>query len=187
MNENGRSKSDLFYMIIMILTLITMVVGITFTYFSLLSSEKKDSTIIKTGTLSINYVGGNEINAYDLMPINEPNLSTVYSVYRKDFSVVSDGTLDQNLNIFITVTKNEFKDSALRYSLYDNNNNKISTGGIPSSGKVRIASDVFLKSGDRVSYKVLIWLQEDNTLQDYEQGHVFAGGFSIDATQIKYE
>ena len=37
------------------------------------------------------------------------------------------------------------------------------------------------------NYTVLIWLQDDNTDQNYEMGNTFVGGFDIDAQQIKYQ
>ena len=186
MNIRG-SKRDLFYLILLVLTLVTMIIGITFTYLALVSSEKKDSTRIQTGMLAINYVDGKNINAYLLMPINEPTLETKYSVYKKNFSVASSGTLDQTLDIFINVTKNEFKNNALKYAIYDANNEKIGIGSIPASGNIVIASDLYLKSGATNNYTVLIWLQDNNLNQDYEQGNSFIGGFEIIANQIKYE
>lgn len=183
----SESKKDIFYIILLILTMITMVVGITFTYFAMVAKEKEDSTRVQTGTLAINYVDGNTINAYALLPIHEPNLNTKYSVYKKKFSVASHGTLDQTLDIYISVTENEFANDALKYALYDSSNSKVAIGNIPSSGKILIARDVFLKSGDSKKFTVLVWLQENNQNQDYEQGNTFIGGFDITATQIKYK
>lgn len=183
----SRSKSDIFYFILLVLTLITMCIGITFTYFSLLSSEKKDSTQIRTGTLSINYIDGKEIDTYSLLPIYEPNLNSTYSVYKKKFSVKSDGTLDQNLDIYINVTENQFVNNALKFAIYDSSNKKLSTGSIPKFGKVLLTSNFYLKSGDTENFTVLIWLGENNQNQDYEQGKTFVGGFDITANQIKYE
>ena len=51
--NNSKSRTDIFYFIVLILTLLIMIVGVTFTYFSLIASEKEDSTKIKTGTLAI--------------------------------------------------------------------------------------------------------------------------------------
>lgn len=182
---NSKSKKDIFYLILLILTLIVMVVGVTFTYYSLMTSEKKDSTQIRTGTLSINYIDGSEIDTYALLPIDEPSIDSVYSVYKKNFSVESDGTLDQNLDIYINVTKNGFTNNSLKFSLYDSNNNKIATGSIPSSGEVLMISNDYLKSGSTNYYTVLIWLQENNMNQDHEQNKVFIGGFDITANQIE--
>lgn len=185
--NNSKSKNDIFYLILLVLTIITMLVGITFTYFSLIAKEKEDSTKIQTGTISINYIDGKEINTYALLPIDEPTLNTKYSVYQKRFSISSDGTLDQYMDMYIDVTKNEFAPSALGFILYDSDNNKIAKGWIPKVGKVLMASNIYLKSGETKNFTVLIWLQENNQNQDYEQGNTFVGGFDIDARQIKYE
>lgn len=182
---NSKSKKDIFYLILLILTLITMIIGVTFTFYALMASEEEDGTQIKTGTLSINYIDGKAIDTYALLPIDEPSIDSVYSVYKKNFSVKSDGTLDQNLDIYISVTKNEFTNNSLKFSLYDSNNKKIATGSIPSSGKVLMISNDYLESGHTNNYTVLIWLQENNNNQDYEQNKVFIGGFDITANQIE--
>lgn len=185
--NNSKSKSDLFYFIVLILTLIIMVIGVTFTYFSLIASDKEDSTIIKTGTLAINYVDGNAIDTYALMPINEPDLSTEYSVYKKNFSVRSTGTLDQTLDIYMYITNNQFDDNILGYSLYDSVGNKLSKGDIPKNGRILLNSGIYLKSNEEKKFTVLIWLKENNKQQDYEMGKTFTGGFDITASQIKYK
>ena len=185
--NNSKSKSDLFYFIVLILTLIIMVIGVTFTYFSLIASDKEDSTIIKTGTLAINYVDGNAIDTYALMPINEPDLSTKYSVYKKNFSVKSTGTLDQTLDIYMYITNNEFDDNILGYSLYDSAGNKLSKGDIPKNGRILLDSGIYLKSNEEKKFTVLIWLKENNKQQDYEIGKTFTGGFDITTSQIKYK
>ena len=183
--ENSKGKRDIFYLILLILTLITFIVGITFTYYSLLVSEKEDGTHIKTGTLSINYIDGKAINTYQLLPINEPTLNSKYSVLKKSFSVKSSGTLDQMLDLYINVTENQFSNNALKFSLYNSQNKKISDGFIPSSGKVLMKSSDYLISGGINNYTVLIWLQENNVNQDYESGNTFVGGFDIVANQIE--
>lgn len=185
--NNSKSRTDIFYFIVLILTLLIMIVGVTFTYFSLIASDEEDSTKVKTGTLAINYVDGSTVDTYALMPIGEPNLTTKYSVYKKNFSVKSTGTLDQTLNISMFVTENEFDDNILGYALYDNNGYKISKGNIPKEGKILLGSNIFLKSNEEKYFTVLIWLQENNKDQDYEMGNTFKGGFDITASQIKYK
>jgi len=188
MKDSKRRKNDIFYLLLLFFTLITMIIGITFTYFSLLTKEDDDSTKVQTGTLAINYIDGQEINTYALLPISEPNLNTKYSTYKKSFSISSsNSTLDQNFNIYIDVTNNEFDNNALGFILYDANGNRISSGNIPSSGKVLLASNLELKTGENKSYTVLIWLQDNGKNQDYEQGKNFSGEFYITTEQIKYE
>lgn len=183
--NSSKNKRDVFYFTVLVLTLVVMLVGITFTYFSLLASDKKDSTRLQTGTLAINYIDGRAIDTSLLLPINEPNLDTEYSVYKKHFSVKSSGTLDQTMDMYIDVTKNDFADNALHFALYDSSNTKVRSGSIPSEGKVLMENDIYLKSGETKEFTVLIWLQENNQNQDYEQGSSFVGGFEINARQVK--
>lgn len=184
--EKGK-RVNVYYLVILFLTLIIMAVGITFAYFTLAAKEEDDSTQIWTGTLSINYVDGKEIKAYDLFPIDEPNLGDTMFVYTKKFSVTSNGTLDQTIDLYIDITKNEFVSNHLRYSLYDANGNKITTGGLPSNGKILMTSDMFLKSGETKDFTVLLWLMETRENQNDEQDCSFSGEFDIFANQIKYE
>lgn len=187
--ESGKrgKRVNIFYIIILILVVIIMAIGATFTYLSLAGKEKDDSTQIWTGTLSINYVDGKEISVYDLFPINEPNLGDSLYVYTKNFSVTSDGSLDQTIDLYIDAIQNEFVDNHLRYALYDDNGNKISTGGILKDGKVSMASGIYLKSGETKNFIVLLWLMETLENQDEEQNCMFKGEFDIFANQIKYE
>lgn len=188
MEDSKRRKNDIFYLLLLFFTLITMIIGITFTSFLLLTKEEDDSTKVQTGTLAINYIDGQEIDTYALLPISEPNLNTKYSTYKKSFSISSsNSTLDQNFSIYIDVTNNEFDNNALGFILYDANGNRISSGNIPSSGKVLLASNLELKTGENKSYTVLIWLQDNGKNQDYEQGKNFSGEFYITTKQIKYE
>lgn len=182
---NGQSKSNVFYLIVLILTMITLIVGISFTYYSLVSSAEEDSTILKTGTLKINYVDGKAVNIDKLVPINEPNLDTEKFVYKKYFSVSSTGTLDQNINIYFDVIQNDFDDNILGYSLYYENN-KLSSGVMPKTGRILLKDNHYLKNGSTNNYTMLIWLRENNENQDNQMDNVFKGGFYIDATQFRY-
>lgn len=183
----GKSRSDIFYLILLVLTIVTMLVGVTFTYFSLVAKEKDDSTKVQTGSIAINYIDGEKIDTYALIPINEPTLNTKYSVYKKRFSVKSSGTLSQLIDIYIDVTDNKFANNALGFALYNGDNRRIAKGSIPSSGRVNLIRDDYLQSNTSNYYTVLIWLQDDNTNQNYEMGNTFVGGFDIDARQVKYE
>lgn len=184
--EKGK-KTSVYYFIILLLALIIMAIGATVAYLTLAGKEEDDSTQIWTGTLSINYVDGKEINAYDLYPIDEPKLGDDTYSYTKKFSVTSNGTLDQTIDLYIDITKNEFVSNHLRYSLYDANRNKIDTGGFPTTGKVRIASNIFLKSGETKNFTILMWLMETRENQNNEQECSFTGEFDIFASQIKYK
>ena len=175
------------YFVILLLLFIIMVIGVTFAYFTLAGKEEDDSSQIWTGTLSINYVDGKEIKAYDLYPIEEPKLGDTLYVYTKNFSITSNGTLDQNVDLYVDIKKNEFVNGHLRYALYDGEGNKIGIGGFPNDGKVLIASDMFLKSGETKDFSVLLWLMETGENQNIEQECSFNGEFIVFANQIRYE
>lgn len=185
--EDSKKKTDIFYLVLLILTLITLVVGITFTYFSLFAKDKEDDAKVNTGVLSINYIDGSEINTYALLPIEEPDINTEASFYKKNFSITSDGTLNQYINIYLDVTENEFTNNALGYTLYDSKNRKVGSGSLPTDGRITLATNVYLESGEEKKYTILIWLKENYENQNYEQGNTFRGEFYITATQVKYE
>lgn len=185
--NNSEAKINIFYVLILILSLVVITIGGTLTYYTLVGKEKDDSTEVRTGTLYINYVDGKTINATDLYPIDEPTIDSDSYVYRKEFSVESTGTLDQTLDIYVDVTKNEFIDGHLMYSLYDFDGNKISDGSLPTNGRHLLTSNVFLKSKESKSYVVLIWLKETFDNQNKEQACHFTGEFEIEARQIRYE
>ncbi len=184
--EASDRKKDIFYLILLILTMITMIVGITFTYFSLMAKEKTDSTVIKAGTLAINYIDGQTINTYALLPTNEPNLNTKYSVYKKSFSVSSSGTLDQNMDIYLTVTRSDFETGDLHFSFYDGAGNKLNTGSIPNSGIILLSSNVFLSAGNVKTFTILIWLQ-DGSNNEYDDKDYFVAGFDVEARQVELQ
>ena len=58
MMESSEEKKKIFYTIVLILTLITMIVGATLAYFSLVGSQKEEGTVLYTGKLEINYIDG---------------------------------------------------------------------------------------------------------------------------------
>mgnify|MGYP004469905641 CR=1 FL=1 len=185
----SKSKNDIFYLIVLVLTMITMIIGITFTYFSFIAKEKDDSTKVQTGSIAINYIDGIAINSNGLIPRKEPLLEESYAVYKKRFAVSSSGTLDQTLDIYIKVIKNEFLNNNLKFALYNSNGSKISSGSIPTrdKDKVLLISGDILKTNSTNSYTVVMWLNDDGTNQNYEMSNSFVGGFSIDAQQLKYQ
>ena len=105
MVESSTKKKDLFYIIVLILTLITMIIGATFAYFKLVGSQKEDNTILYTGTLKINYINGTEIENPELLPIENVDYNTHDKVYRNNFEITSTGTLDQTISIDLKITQ----------------------------------------------------------------------------------
>ena len=185
MVESSTKKKELFYIIVLILTLITMIIGATFAYFKLVGSQKKDSTVLYTGTLRINYIDGVYVYDPELLPMDNVGYNTYDNVYRNTFEILSTGTLDQNIEINFEVTKNDFSDGALKYIVFNQNGKQLGTGNVPKSGRINLARNVYLASGEGARYTIIIWWNSTNTNQTAEAGSVISGKIDAEAKQIR--
>lgn len=73
----------------------------------------------------------------------------------------------------------------MKFALYNSNGSKISSGSIPTSGRVLLASGEVLKTNTTNYYTVIIWLNDDGTNQNYEMSNSFVGGFMYRCSAIK--
>ena len=186
MIESSNEKKQLFYIIVLILTLITMIIGATFAYFKLVGSQKKEGTVLYTGTLQINYIDGKYITNPELFPVKSVDYSTYDKVYRNHFGIKSTGTLDQTVSIDIDITTNEFPENVLKYNVYNNEGMQLATGNVPKSGNINLANNIFLGHGETAYYTVIIWWQSTNYDQAGEMGPGGAGRIKATVKQIKY-
>ena len=186
MMEDSNKGKRTFFMVVLLLTLIVMIIGATLAYYSLLSSQKKEGTVLYTGYLQINYVDGVYIKNPDLYPISNVTYNTTDKVYRNTFSIVSSGTLDQTLSIDMDITKNEFSPNALKYVVYSTNGNELARGTVPQSGKVNLAENIYLEKDGTATYTVIVWWQDNGTNQSYEAGHTISGKITAYSKQAKY-
>ena len=186
MIENSPSKKRIFYLIVLILTFITMIVSVALAYYSFVGSQKEEGTVLYTGTLKINYIDGVYIKDPILRPLNNIAYDTTEDVYRNNFQVTSTGTLNQTIDINLIITKNEFYQNELRYALYNSSGNRLATGYVPESGKVNLINNTFLASNSETTYSLLIWWQNNETQLKTEMGSAVSGRIEIDAKQIKY-
>ena len=140
----------------------------------------------KDNEVSVNYIFKDRSGTCSLKWQGSSSLS----LSKKNFTIKSTGTLDQTLDIYIKVTENTFANNSLRFAVYDaDNGSKLLTGYISNviGSKIMMARGVPLESNKSKTFTVLIWLQENNQNQDYEQGKTFAGGFDITANQVLYQ
>ena len=184
--EDSEKKKRIIYLIILILTLITMIISTTIAYFSYIDSQKQDSTKLYSGTLKISYVDGIYIENPALYPLSNVTYNTKDKVYRNTFTISSYGTLDQKLKITLIINKNEFAPNELKYSIYNETGKEISTGYVQKEGKLAIADDLYLESNDSTNYTLIIWLDDKNYLQNESMGKNVSGSIEVNATQIKY-
>ena len=186
MMENSESKKQIFYMIVLFLTLITMIVGATIAYFKLVASQEEEATVLYTGMLEINYIDGVYIKDPTLIPTSAPGYNTYEGVYRNSFQVTSSGTLDQAITLELAISKNEFSTNALKYAVYNSKGQKITSGNVPKEGTATLARDMFLKSTGTAQYTLIIWFQDTGNNQNGDMGKIISGKINIHSKQIRY-
>jgi len=186
MIESSAEKKRLFYMIVLVLTLITMIIGATLAYLKLVGSQREEGTVLYTGTLKINYIDGRYIEDPELIPMKNVDYNTYSNVYRNNFSITSTGTLDQTINISMEIENNEFSENALKYLLYSEKGNQLASGSIPKTGEIQMVNNTFLGHGETATYTLIIWWASTDSNQNGEMGSTIIGKINADAKQVKY-
>lgn len=198
--NNTAGKKDFFYIIVLILTFITVIVGATFALYSLIFSQEEGTSAVYTGTFTIKYLSGDKINFHLLSPTEKPTIDTVENVYKNSFGVTNTGSLDGEITqIVIEINKNEFEEERIKpetknknlilsYSLYNKYKEEISDGYIGGNenkvvSEVTIASNLKLKSNETEEYTLLIWLEDDGESQNEYMKKSFIGRIRVDASQ----
>ena len=186
MMESSQQKKNLFYMIVLILTLITMIVGATLAYYKLVASQKKDSTVLYTGTLQIEYLDGIYIENPNLEPLKNVNFKTYKKVYRNNFAITSTGSLDQTISVDLVISHNEFYENALKYAIFNSEGLEMQRGVVPQEeGKVNIANNLYLAHNATTRYTLIIWLDNTNYVQNFEMGNTVSGRIDVYAKQVR--
>lgn len=186
MMESSEEKKKIFYMIVLILTLITMIIGATLAYFSLIASQEEEGTVLYTGKLEINYIDGVYIKDPVLIPMKDPGYNTYDGIYRNSFAVSSSGTLEQTISVELEVSNNEFRENAIKYAIYNDKGQKMSSGNVPKTGKVTIASNMYLAAVGTAKYTLIIWLDNTGYNQNSEMGKTITGKININSKQLRY-
>ena len=186
MMESSEEKKKIFYTIVLILTLITMIIGASLAYFSLVGSQKEESTVLYTGKLEINYIDGVYIKNPELIPMKNPDYNTYKGLYRNRFSVASSGTLEQTIDIELQMATNEFIENSVKYVIFNDKGQKIKTGTVPKEGKVTIASNMYLEATATAQYTLMVWLDNTNYNQNSEMGKKLLGRINIHSKQLRY-
>ena len=186
MIESSAEKKRLFYLIVLILTLITMAIGATLAYLKLVGSQKEEGTVLYTGTVKINYIDGRYIEDPELVPMTSVGYNTYDNVYRNNFSITSTGTLDQTIDISMEIENNEFSENALKYLLYSEKGNQLASGNIPKTGEIPLVNNVFLGHGETATYTLIIWWGSTSSNQNSEMGSTITAKINAEAKQVKY-
>lgn len=178
------TTSDIFYLVVLILSLMIMIASVTLAYFSVVASDKEDNTKLYTGTLIVDFIDGKVINEPLLIPRYSPNsLSDIDNAYVNEFEIENKGTLDQNVSIYMDVYKNEFVDNSIKYALFDNNGTKLSEGYANGINNILIGNNYFISSGIKRKYTLMLWLNETGENQDDQMGKKVGINLHVEAIQ----
>lgn len=187
MMESSNEKKQLFYTIVLLMTLIIMIIGTTIAYFSLVSSQKDEGTKLYTGKLEINYIDGTYIKDPELWPMEKPSFNTYDNVYRNTFQVTSSGTLDQTISVDLIVSRNDFENGVIRYVIYSETGVELSSGNVPQeTGKVNLTNNLFLEHDGTAKYTLIIYLKSTNYNQNFSMGSAITGKIVVTSKQLKY-
>ena len=181
--EGHVKHKDFFYVVILILTFITVIVGTTFALYSFIFSQKEGTSAVYTGTLSIEYLSGDIINCNYLYPLDNPTITAVNNVYKNNFRVKNKGSLDSLLQIKIDITSNNFYGNELRYVIYNSNQEEVANGSIEGSNVNIIANSIYLKNNTTEEFTLMIWLQESGSNQNNQMKRNLIGTIEVDASQ----
>lgn len=187
MTYSTKNNSRKVNIIILIITLLVMLIGSSFAYYSLVLSQKKEGTKLYTGKLEINYIDGVCINNPKLVPMSEPDYDTYKNVYRNNFTITSSGTLNQTISIDLETTQNNFPDGTIKYILYNSRGDKIAKGNVASiNNKTNLVSNLYLAYNGSAKYTLMLWYNDTGYNQNNEMGYKMYGKINVYSRQVKY-
>ena len=73
--------------------------------------------------------------------------------------------------------------NTIRYKLFDNNGNSISTGYVNGTNTVKIADAKYLEHVTKQKYTLMLWIQENEENQDNEKGKDLKITLNVEAIQ----
>ena len=208
MNENNNGGKGLFYGVIGVATLIVAIIGATFAWFTA-TAGGETKTVVKTGTLSIEYVtsgegSGKVVDASNLKPATTAQVLAAYQAGDCKFAgdeasateticafakvtVKNTGTLYANINADFNITKNEYKDNKLMHSVFKTTPATLT--GSPVGSTVTLPPTQALAPQATDSFVVLLWLDQTavNTGENSNANRTFTAGINVQAVQTNQQ
>ena len=205
MNENNNGGKGLFYGVIGVATLIVAIIGATFAWFTA-TAGGQTKTVVKTGTLSIEYVSSGEgandvVDASNLKPATTEQVLAAYKRGDCKFAneeagateticafakvnVKNTGSLYANIDADFNITKNEYVDNKLMYSVFTTEPTTSLTGNAVGS-TVTLPSAQALAPQATSSFTVLLWLDENavNSGANDNSNKTFTASINVQAVQ----
>lgn len=161
------------YIIFNLLLVITLIVGLTLAWMDFKKSTRIEP--IKS-ELNVFYATGSDISFNSLIKSSEPDINNNClnnECYRNDFVVSNLGELNGILNGSMTITKNEYENSKLMYSIY-NGDVKIVDKTPITSNSFDLFKNISIEENKSINiYTLFIWLDETSNLEkQYFNGNI---------------
>lgn len=169
-------RHTLFIYIIAIITLLIAIIGATFAYFAarIIGNENASSVLIRSSSLTIEYLTENEINVKNIGPGFSKDLN---------FTISNSSGGTAGYKLYWVVGTNEFVNDDLVYSLSATStgtgdtlvttNNKV----IPKvSGEIGTGA---IPSGNVQNYKLTVQFLNKDANQNENQNKTFAGKIEV--------
>lgn len=149
---------------ILVLTIVSLVLGISYASFSISSSSNPNSIV--SGSITTTYTDGIYLLCENMFPVlaSEKNdYSTNYS-----FSVKNNSQKPSTIKISLTdlVMDSELKSIVVKYELYDSTLLVNSGNFLGATTSLLIANNIRLESNMTKNYKLLIYILDDGSNQN---------------------
>ena len=182
MNHTTENKKNIFYITLLILTLIITLIGTVYALGILARSQDEGSSAVYTGTLTVEYLTGRYIHC-TLMPMYAPESLDTKGTYITSFKVKSTGTLNAVVDIELEINHNEFPAGYIKYALYNSEKILLKSGGLNGENKTTLLSNVLVRTQETATYTIQIWLEETGEIQNDYMQKTLTGKLNVYATQ----
>ena len=184
------NKKNKTVLIISIISLIIVVAGASYAYFSARITGLESASTLRAngGTMYINYVEGPElVSASNIYPREEAWLTKTFTLTGKNTT-----DLDMTYEVGLNIESNTFKGGQLTFDL-----TCVSTNGTPISnitgksivkpnGYMKIGTGIFTDADDDThEYTLKIYFKDNGKDQNINQGAIFNASISISETGSK--
>ena len=205
MNENNNGGKGLFYGVIGVATLIVAIIGATFAWFTA-TAGGETKTVVKTGTLSIEYVSSGEgsgkvVDASNLKPATTEQVLAAYKRGDCKFAnedagateticafakvtVKNTGTLYANINADFHITRNEYVDNKLMHSVFRTTPETLTGDPVGSTVTIPSAQQALAPQATD-SFTVLLWL--DQNAENNNASKTFTASINVTAVQTNQQ
>ncbi len=184
--ENN-NKHTIFLTVVALATLLIVVVGTTFAYFTsrvTTNGDDETQTVIKSATLGITYEAGAKVVLGTEEQGIFPGASTTNT-----FTVKNTGDYDSAVDISWKDLANDFAGSDLVYTLErtdEDGTNKVPVKGetvIPKTGENLLIANETIPTGKSYKYTLHITFKETNEDQSIDKGKTFDSKINVEIAE----